>query len=236
MKRIIFLSILSLFIFTGCHPIGGGIYVDGHYSHGQPVPPSHAPAYGRRHHMYHYYPNAEFYFDVGRNMYFYLDTRGQWTFSVNLPLHLRSHLYNGYVEIEMENDRPYLKHKHHKYKYNQREYKKRWKYTRPNKYKRNYKYENRNKYLDDGKYKNNRKYERKREYLDDGKYKNNRKYERKRQHLDDGKYKNNRKHDRDRKSSDEGKYKDKKNKKRKKYEDDDDNDKRRNNDRRHDRD
>ena len=96
---------------------GGGIIIDDGYAH-RPLPPAHAPAYGvRRLHRYYYYPNAEIYFDVGRNMYFYLNSAGAWTFSVNLPIHLRSHLHNGYVEVEMENDRPYLRHKYYKNKY-----------------------------------------------------------------------------------------------------------------------
>lgn len=82
---------LSLFLITGCHNFGGGVRVSGHYSPGHNAPPAHAPAHGRRHHSYHYYPNAEFYFDIGRNMYFYLDSHAQWTFSVSLPIHLRHH-------------------------------------------------------------------------------------------------------------------------------------------------
>lgn len=132
MRRVILLSVFSLFLFTGCHPYGGGLIVDTSYSHNPYSPPVHAPAYGLRHHNYYYYPDAEFYFDVGRNMYFYMDTRGAWTFSVNLPIHLRSHLHSGYVEFEMENDRPYLQHKDHKYKYNSREYRNKLKYNNNN--------------------------------------------------------------------------------------------------------
>lgn len=126
MKQVVLLSVLSLFLFTGCHGVGGGIRVDAGFSHSHHAPPSHAPAHGRRdHYRYHYYPTAEFYFDTGRNMYFYLDSRGRWSFSVNLPLHLRSHLHNGYVEIEMGDDRPYLRHKDHKNKYKKHKYKNR---------------------------------------------------------------------------------------------------------------
>lgn len=117
MKKIIFTSVLSFFVLTGCHNYGGGVIVSGGYSHGHNVPPAHAPAHGHRSHRYHYYPNAEFYFDIGRNMYFYLDSRAQWSFSVNLPVHLRHHLHNNYVEIEMDDDRPYRQHKHYKNKY-----------------------------------------------------------------------------------------------------------------------
>lgn len=122
---------LSLFLITGCHNFGGGVRVSGHYSPGHNAPPAHAPAHGRRHHSYHYYPNAEFYFDIGRNMYFYLDSHAQWTFSVSLPIHLRHHLHNNYVEIEMDDERPYRQHRHHKIKYK----KHKTKYNRKNKYK-----------------------------------------------------------------------------------------------------
>ena len=116
MKKIIFLAMLSTTFMTGCHTYGGGIIIDNGYA-GHPAPPPHAPAYGHRMHRYYYYPNAEIYFDIGSNMYFYLDTAGAWQFSVTLPIHLRHHLQNAYVEVEMDNDRPYLKHKYYKNKY-----------------------------------------------------------------------------------------------------------------------
>jgi len=116
MKRVVFLGVLSLVLFTGCRGIGGTIVLTGGHPHVEHAPPAHAPAHGRRHQrLYHYYPNAEFYFDVSRNMYFYL--------SVNLPLRLRSHLNSGYVEIEMDNDRPYKRHSYHKNKYKKHKYK-----------------------------------------------------------------------------------------------------------------
>lgn len=116
MKQVVLLSLFSLLLFTGC--LGGDVFVKGSYSYGHNAPPAHAPAHGRRQqHRYHYYPNAEFYFDVGSNMYFYLDSNARWTFSVNLPFRLRSHLHNNYVEIEMGEDRPYRKHDYYKNKY-----------------------------------------------------------------------------------------------------------------------
>ena len=146
MKQVVLLSVLSLFLITGCYNYGGGVRVSGHYSHGHNAPPAHAPAHGRRHHhRYHYYPNAEFYFDIGRNMYFYLDSHAQWTFSVNLPIHLRHHLHNNYVEIEMDDDRPYRQHRHHKIKYK----KHKTKYNRKqkkNKYRKNKEQNNHKKY------------------------------------------------------------------------------------------
>ena len=132
MKKIVLLSVLSLLFFTGCRVVGGGVRVNvGHH-----LPPAHAPAHGRRsHHMYHYYPDAEFYFDAHRNLYFYLDSRAQWTFSVNLPIRLRSHLHSGYVEIEMEGERPYVGHKRHRIKYKKHKHKYKRKFRAKKKYK-----------------------------------------------------------------------------------------------------
>lgn len=150
MKQVVLLSVLSLFIVTGCHNFGGGVIIGGGYSNGHNAPPAHAPAHGRRsHHRYQYYPNAEFYFDIGRNMYFYLDSRAQWSFAVTLPLHLRHHLNNNYVEIEMDDDRPYNKHKYNKNKYK----KHKTKYNRKNKSK----YKKKNNYKKSKK--KNRKYD-----------------------------------------------------------------------------
>ncbi len=166
MKLVVLLSMLSLTLFTGCRTVGGAIIVDSGHHHSQHMPPSHAPAYGRRQlHLYHYYPNAEFYFDVGRNMYFYLDSHGQWIFSLNLPYRLRSHLHNNYVEIEIDSDRPYLRHKYYKNKYKKHKYKYKKKYKAKQKYK-NKKKKHRNKhekYRDDdednGRHKRGRRYD-----------------------------------------------------------------------------
>lgn len=156
MKQIVLLCVLSLFLVTGCHNFGSGVRLSGHYSHGHNAPPAHAPAHGHRSHRYHYYPNAEFYFDIGRNIYFYLDSRAQWSFSVNLPVHLRHHLHNNYVEIEMDDDRPYRQHKHYKNKYK----KHKTKYKREHKAK--HKYKNSEK-----KYKKSKKKDKKRHDDDD---------------------------------------------------------------------
>lgn len=136
MRQTVLLSVLSLFLLAGCHNFGGSVRVGGHYSHGHNAPPAHAHAHGRRHHhRYHYYPNAEFYFDISRNLYFYLDSSSRWSFSVNLPIHLRHHLHNNFVEIEMDDDRPYRRHKHYKNKYK----KHKSKYKRKHNTKKHYK-------------------------------------------------------------------------------------------------
>jgi len=116
MKKIVLLGVFGLLFLTGCETVGGGLVVDTRY--GYTSPPSQAPAYGRRmQHRYYYYPSAEFYFDTGRNMYFYLDAGNQWTSSVRLPLRLRGHLSSSYVEIEMDDARPYRRHKFYRNKY-----------------------------------------------------------------------------------------------------------------------
>jgi len=158
MKKIIFLSVLSLFLFTGCHGVGGGIVVKGGHPGVYHSPPAYAPAYGRGYYRYYYYPNAEIYFDVGRNMYFYLDSVGRWSFSVNLPLHLRSYLHSGYVEIEMEDDRPYLRHKYHRKEYKKRKYKSKYKY-----HKKKYR-EKQNRFFNDEDYERREKKNSKKKY------------------------------------------------------------------------
>jgi len=147
-KRIIFLSIFSLTLFTGCHQVGGGVRVDDRHNYPQQterMPPAHAPAHGRRRqqHRYHYYPNAEFYFDIGRNLYFYLDSRGRWSMSARLPHHLYGHLRGSYVEFEMESDRPYRDFDHHKRKY------KRDKHHKKNNRKNKHYYKNKKRHDDD---------------------------------------------------------------------------------------
>lgn len=118
MKKIIFLGALSLVFLSGCEAVDGYALGGSYPATYTPAPPAHAPAYGyRRQHRYYYYPEAEFYFDIDRNMYFFLNSAGRWEFSVNLPLHLRPHLRHRYVEIEMDVDRPYLRHKIYRRKY-----------------------------------------------------------------------------------------------------------------------
>lgn len=221
MKKILFLSIFSLLLFTGCRTFGGGVVVSTGYPHSYNTPPAHAPAYGNRsHHRYHYYPNAEFYFDIDRNMYFYLDSRGEWTFSLNLPLHLRSHLYNGYgyVEFELENDRPYLQHRSHRSKYNAPRYRNKWKYKRDRKYKNHHKYKNSHNYRNDRRYKSNHKYndhdlDRNRRHKSERRYKSNHKYndhdlDSNRRHKSERKSKSSHKNERRQKNKSKRKYKD----------------------------
>ncbi len=118
MKKIIFLGALSLVFLTGCEVVDGYALGGSYPATYTPAPPAHAPAHGRRRqHRYYYYPEAEFYFDIERNMYFFLNSAGRWEFSVYLPLHLRPHLRHRYVEIEMDIDRPYLRHRIYRRKY-----------------------------------------------------------------------------------------------------------------------
>lgn len=182
MKKIVFLSLLSLLMFSGCRYYGGGVIVDGSYAYN-----SHAPAHGHRSnfHRYHYYPYADIYFDTGRNMYFYLDNHGQWSFSVNLPIHLHSRLNYGYVEFESEAERPYLKHQHYRNKYRNSNYRSKYKFRKNYKnnggYKNGYKKEQRyqdkkypnsaDKYRNHDRYKNEDRYKNKDSYRNKEKYK-----------------------------------------------------------------
>jgi len=79
-------------------------------------PPSHAKAHGyRARHMYRYYPGAQIYFDVKRNVYFFM-SGGVWTMAASLPVAFRVNL-GPFVTMELETDKPYKKHQAHKQKY-----------------------------------------------------------------------------------------------------------------------
>ena len=117
MRRNIFISFIFLLVLAGCHQFGGGVKVSSNQQR-ENLPPAHAPAYGRRSQFrYHYYPEAHFYFDVGRNLYFFLDSRGNWSVSARFPEYLRPYRQSRYVEIEMDSDTPYRKYSEHKKKY-----------------------------------------------------------------------------------------------------------------------
>ena len=79
-------------------------------------PPSHAPAHGyRSKHTYYYYPDAQVYFDISKEVYFYM--KGQsWQVSASLPG--GPHVQLGdYVAIQMDSDKPYTRFIDHKKKY-----------------------------------------------------------------------------------------------------------------------
>lgn len=83
---------------------------------GKDGPPVHAPAHGyRAKHVYRYFPDSHIYFDVHRQVYFYL-SRDRWKMSVALPEDIRLHVCD-YVSIEMDSDKPYTQFIKHKKKY-----------------------------------------------------------------------------------------------------------------------
>lgn len=78
-------------------------------------PPPHAPAHGyRSKHCYRYYPAREVYFDIGRNLYFYLE--GEiWKSNTSLPYYLSVSL-GDYETVELYSDTPYEYHQKYKSK------------------------------------------------------------------------------------------------------------------------
>lgn len=130
---IAFCSVCFLLLFSaGCSLNSAGVYL------GQPGlepsvreggPPPWAPAHGyRAKHAYHYYPDAFVYFDVSRNLYFYLEG-AEWTAGVSLPGSIQAQL-GDYVCIELETDRPYAYHNEHRSKYPPGQMKKRGKWAK----------------------------------------------------------------------------------------------------------
>ena len=79
-------------------------------------PPPHAKAHGcRAKHTYHYYPNVKVYFDISKEVYFYM--KGQsWQVSASLPGGSHVQLGN-YVAIQMDSDKPYTRFNDHKKTY-----------------------------------------------------------------------------------------------------------------------
>ncbi|MCI0508221.1 MAG: hypothetical protein L0Z73_19270 [Gammaproteobacteria bacterium] len=96
--------------------IGDGVAEPAKSSPAKSGPPDHAPAHGyRAKHSYHYYPDAQVYFDTGRDVYFYLSD-GAWKLSAALPGSLKVSL-GSHISIDMDSDKPYTKHSEHKAKY-----------------------------------------------------------------------------------------------------------------------
>ena len=82
----------------------------------EPGPPPHAPAHGyRRKYTYRYYPDAHVYFDVDRNLYFFLE-RGKWKSRMALPSSIRIKA-SEWVTIDLDTPKPYLKIKEHEKRY-----------------------------------------------------------------------------------------------------------------------
>lgn len=107
--------ILGAVMLAGCQTTGGLVAVERGGKH-KASPPAHAPAHGARaKHHYHYYPAAEVYFDLERRVYFYLSD-GRWIMSAALPLAVDVEL-GARVALEMDTDRPYVRHDEHRKKY-----------------------------------------------------------------------------------------------------------------------
>jgi len=119
--KLLMLSACAGFVFSlpACSTTAGGVeagvYVgDEPYARGGPPP--HAPAHGHRaKHTYRYYPDTAVYFDISRQLYFYLDG-GDWSVSASLPSDLQVHI-GDYVVIGSDSATPYVYADKHKAKY-----------------------------------------------------------------------------------------------------------------------
>lgn len=96
--------------------LSAGIGISHSPGHHKGGPPEHAPAHGyRAKHKYHYYPDTHVYFDISRELYFYLEGDA-WRVSASLPSSLHVQL-GGHVTLELDSDKPYEHFKEHKKKY-----------------------------------------------------------------------------------------------------------------------
>ena len=128
-KQLLILLGCGLFMVSlnACSVNRGGVHVGGGGAAVKHGPPPHAPAHGyRAKHMYYYYPEAYVYFDISRQVYFFLEG-DRWRMTVSLPHSLYARL-GDYVAIEMHSDKPYTHFHSHKKKYppGQLEKKKKW--------------------------------------------------------------------------------------------------------------
>ncbi len=89
-------AILVAVSFSACRITGGGVVVSG----------------GDSIYRYHYYPDAHVYFDVRRQLYFYLSD-GDWKVAVRLPHHLRIRL-GDHVNVDLRSSKPYRFHNDHR--------------------------------------------------------------------------------------------------------------------------
>ncbi len=71
-------------------------------------PPPWAPAHGYRAKKYRYFPSAQIYFDLQRDVYFYY-SNGEWQVSASLPGRIRAQL-GEHITLEMGTDEPYRYH------------------------------------------------------------------------------------------------------------------------------
>jgi hypothetical protein len=109
---IILAGLIFLVALSGCQK--GGVVI-GAQSHSEyrsekkGGPPPWAPAHGyRAKHKYRYYPSLYVYFDIGREIYFYLEG-DEWKVVVTLPKDIKID-GNKYVTLQMDSERPYIYH------------------------------------------------------------------------------------------------------------------------------
>ncbi len=116
--RKILICSFAFLVLNACAITGGGVHVGGPPPEPAGGPPPHAPAHGyRAKYQYHYYPSAYVYFDVTRNVYFYLEGSA-WRTAVVLPAVYRGKIREvEYVTIDMDDDRPYSHFEEHKKKF-----------------------------------------------------------------------------------------------------------------------
>ncbi|MBE9516809.1 MAG: hypothetical protein IME93_07500, partial [Proteobacteria bacterium] len=100
-------------------------------------PQTRAPVYDS--YSYWYYPAVDVYFDIHREVYFYLDA-GRWITVRVLPPRFRGYM-GARVDLRMRHDRPYTRHRNHKRSYpkhkyrraKSRDYNKHWRAVNKNK-------------------------------------------------------------------------------------------------------
>ncbi|UCG78885.1 MAG: hypothetical protein JSV21_03390 [Nitrospirota bacterium] len=110
----------------------------GHSEGVKKSPPPWAPAHGKRaKYRYRYYPSSFVYFDVDREMWFYMEGN-RWRASVRLPRTVVI-VSDDAIEIMLDTDEPHRHFHDHKSKYPPNEHKK--ERRQEHKYKKKHKYD-----------------------------------------------------------------------------------------------
>lgn len=109
-KFVVFVTCVGLACFLGACSTGGGAF---HVQWGSASETGYPydNEYGVKY-EYRYYPSAGIYFDTARKVYFYLDG-SDWQMAPSLPAG-SAPLSGEYVIIEMDTDKPYMRHEEHK--------------------------------------------------------------------------------------------------------------------------
>jgi len=108
---VILTGLVALFALLGCQHSSVLIGTECHHEDRSEKngPPPWAPAHGyRAKHHYYYYPSSYVYFDIDREVYFFLES-DEWKLAVTLPGYIKVDI-DEQVTLYMDSEKPYEYH------------------------------------------------------------------------------------------------------------------------------